>query len=139
MPNIKLPPNAGQLLICDYKGFIVPEMVKKRLVIAISPRPRAGQHLVHVIPLSTTEPQRILDHHISIKLPSFITGLNNWQTDCWAKCDMINTVSYARLELIRLGKDSNGRRIYSSYAIDKETLRSIRKATAKTMGLIISS
>jgi uncharacterized protein YifN (PemK superfamily) len=135
MGSINLPPNAGQFLVCDYKGFIVPEMVKKRLVIVISPRPRHNNAgIAHVIPLSTTVPNHILDHHIQIRLPQQLIGINAWKEDCWAKCDMINTVSYKRLELIRLGRDNTGRRLYSNICIDKETLITLRKAASKAFG-----
>jgi uncharacterized protein YifN (PemK superfamily) len=135
---LQYPPNAGQIVLCDYKGFVVPEMVKLRPVVVISPRSRAGSFLATVIPLSTTPPPHKQYFHLEITLPSTLVETGKFQPRCWAKCDMVNTVSLSRLDLIKTGKQ-NGKRIYSHYCIDKETLFFIRKATAKTFGIHIDS
>lgn len=137
MQPIKLPPNSGQILMCDYRGFIEPEMVKKRPVIVISPRARNGYNLVHVVPLSTTEPRHLHYYHIPIMLPPHLIGIDDLQQQCWAKCDLINSVSFSRLQLIKLGRDISGKRQYSSYCVNREILISIRKAAAKVMGLVV--
>lgn len=135
---IQYPPNAGQILICDYRGFVEPEMVKRRPVIAISPRNRAGYNLVHVVPLSTTEPKEIKFHHIPLTMPPRLIGLKmgemTIQENCWIKCDLINSVSFKRLDLLPLGRDAAGNRIYSPYCVSKETLFKVRSSVAKTIG-----
>lgn len=137
--GLKLPPNSGQILMCDYTGFIVPEMVKKRPVIAISPRSRNGYNLVHVIPLSTSEPKYIQHYHVPIVIPRQLLVNTEFAENCWAKCDLINTVSFARLELIEIEPDKCGNRLYSHYCVSKEILFKIRKSAAKVMGVFLDS
>lgn len=50
---------------------------------------------------------------------------------------MINTVSYARLELIKLGRNVDGKRVYSHSSVNKETLKDLRKAAAKVFGMVV--
>jgi uncharacterized protein YifN (PemK superfamily) len=136
---IQHPPYSGQFLICDYKGFVVPEMVKRRPVIVISPRDRYGYNLVHVIPLSTTDPHQVKAHHIKITMPHQLIGIKISEDctiagECWAKCDLVNTVSFQRLELIPLGRNAAKKRMYSNHCVDKDLLLNIRKTTAYMLG-----
>lgn len=123
---IKIPPHSGQILRCDYSGFIIPEMVKTRPVVVISPKPRKSYGLCTVIPLSTTEPDRIEPHHLRIELPDTLVAGSKLQQVCWAKCDMVNTISYQRLDLYRIGREANGKRIYSYFRVDSDILALIR-------------
>jgi len=94
-------PKPGSVVMCDFSGFVVPEMVKFRPVVVIA-RNKQNSHLVTVVPLSTTKP-RTMDpchHQLSANpLP------DKPHTVCWAKCDMLNTVSVARLDRYRLKKN----------------------------------
>jgi len=38
--SIKFNPEQGLIVICDFKGFVPPEMVKRRPAVVISPRLR---------------------------------------------------------------------------------------------------
>jgi uncharacterized protein YifN (PemK superfamily) len=90
-------PKEGDVLICDFAGFVEPEMVKTRPVIILA-RNRLNSKLVTVIPLSTTKPHTIQAHHHELSvnpLPDKTT------TVCWAKCDMVATVSISRLDRIK--------------------------------------
>lgn len=60
---INFHPNPGLILKCDFFGFEVPEMVKTRPVIVISPRARHGANICTIVPLSTTEPKVIQKWH----------------------------------------------------------------------------
>jgi uncharacterized protein YifN (PemK superfamily) len=83
------------VLICDYStGFIAPEMVKHRPIVVVSGRERHGRKLCTIVPLSTTDPYPVEAWHRNI--PVAIPGWNS-QT-CWAKCDMLATVSFDRLD-----------------------------------------
>lgn len=90
-------PKLGQILVCDYAtGFVPPEMVKTRPVIVISPSERHGRRLCTVVPISTTEPQPVEPWHVplpDLKIPG-------WKTKelQWAKCDMLATVAFDRLD-----------------------------------------
>lgn len=116
-------------------------MVKKRPAIVISPHDRLGYNLVHVVPLSTTTPVPVCTHHIPITMPPQLVGFEIWgitiAENCWAKCDIVNTVAFARLDLIPMGKDVAGKRVYSNHRIDVNTLNNIRKAFARKMGIHI--
>ena len=52
---LKFHPEPGTILICDYStGFRLPEMVKKRPVVTISPRLKRRDGLITVVPLSVS-------------------------------------------------------------------------------------
>jgi uncharacterized protein YifN (PemK superfamily) len=67
--------------------------------------------LCTVIPLSTTRPDPVQSYHAEIKLPFALPPPYDAETQ-WVKGDMVNTVSFDRLNLIRLGKDQFGARRY---------------------------
>jgi len=83
----------GHVLICDFeRGFVRPEMVKTRPVVVISKTKTHGRGLCTVVPLSTTPPSPVEPWHFALQhypLPC--------EDQVWAKCDMIYTVSFARL------------------------------------------
>lgn len=90
-------PSPGEILLCDYgSGFIVPEMVKRRPVVVVSPRLRKRADLVAVVPLSTTPPNPVELHHCSITLAVPLPKPFE-EPQMWAKCDMVATVSFERL------------------------------------------
>ena len=89
-------PHQGEILICDFDDAAPgAEMVKRRPVIVVSRHETHHRRLCTVVPLSTTSPtpQRNWHH----PLPHLqVTG---WQANgpMWAKCDMLVTVSFERL------------------------------------------
>jgi uncharacterized protein YifN (PemK superfamily) len=92
-------PKAGQVLTCDFcTGFMEPEMIKERPVIVVSPTSTHGRRLCTVVPLSTTAPNPVKAWHL--ELPQL--KIPNWPTEDgesnWAKCDMLMTVGFARLD-----------------------------------------
>jgi uncharacterized protein YifN (PemK superfamily) len=69
-------------------------MVKVRPVVVIA-RNRCNNQLVTVVPLSTTKPHAMEDHHHELStnpLP------DKAAVSCWAKCDMVVTVAIHRLD-----------------------------------------
>ena len=107
--SLQYHPKIGSILVCDFsKGFVPPEMVKRRPVIVISPPISARPRLCTIIPLSTKIPETIMPYHVDLgdlKLPNpFDIGPN------WAKCDMIYSVSFDRLELFRKRNVMSGKR-----------------------------
>ena len=92
-------PKVGGVLMCDFAGFVEPEIVKKRPVVVIA-RNRANSKLVTVVPLSTTEPEVMETHHYQLPknpVPAYKTR------KCWAKCDLLATVSIDRLDRLKDG------------------------------------
>lgn len=88
-------PKQSHVLICDFHGFVAPEMVKVRPVVIVSPSSRHGSRLCTVVPLSTTAPNPV--HAWHIKLAQNPNPLENLELEVWAKCDMLYTVSCDRL------------------------------------------
>lgn len=127
-------PNPGDLLICDFTtGFRAPEMVKKRPVVILSPRPRRTTQLCTVIPISTSVPNPVLACHHCLSMESLPEVFRT--KDNWAKCDMLYTVSLDRLDRIKGGKDGNGKRIYLTWRITDKDLAEIRAAVLYSLGL----
>ncbi|WP_366938186.1 type II toxin-antitoxin system PemK/MazF family toxin [uncultured Brevundimonas sp.] len=58
-------PQPGTIVRVDLNdGFRPPEMVKRRPCIVLSPPIRDRKQLCTVVPLSTTPPRQIQDHHL---------------------------------------------------------------------------
>jgi uncharacterized protein YifN (PemK superfamily) len=125
-------PKPGHVLICDFTtGFRPPEMIKKRPVVVIS---ESRQELVTVVPLSTTEPVPIEKWHHELRessLPVCLRGSRHW-----AKCDMVITVAFWRLDRVRVGKHpTTGKRMYITHVVCPEDLAAIRAAVLHGLGL----
>lgn len=112
----------GHILICDFeRGFVPPEMVKCRPVVVISKSSTHHRRLCTVIPLSTTEPWPIEHWHVPLShdpLPHMSKG-----RVVWAKCDMIYTVSFERLD--RPHRKTGGKRDYLSVKVSAYDLAAI--------------
>ena len=123
---LSFQPRPGTVVMCDFAGFVVPEMVKVRPVVVVA-RNRKNRQLVTVVPLSTTAPDKLEDHHHELSanpLPGkeLIT--------CWAKCDMIATVSLARLDRFR-----TARREYVAPSLPDADFEAIKNAIVNALGL----
>ena len=115
---IRYKPRKGQVLICDFqeaksrrnsqatqrpggsttgqkkdlRGFVPPEMVKRRPVVVLSNK---SSRLCTVVPFSTSAPDPVLTWHHSI---SGLDLPDSYDEDTvWAKCDLIYTVCFDRL------------------------------------------
>src|SRR5262245_6379987 len=78
---------------------VAPEMTKNRFVVIMTPgTSRFGTCVV--VPLSTKEPKPVKKHHHCFLVGSypFLGG----DEHSWVKGDMVTTVSYARLDRVRL-------------------------------------
>lgn len=103
-------PDPATVLICDYTtGFMVPEMVKKRRVVIISPKAYNNRGLCTVVPISTTPPEVEQPHHVKFGAGSYF--FLSQDTDCWAKCDLQAAVSIKRLDRIRIHSQFHAPRI----------------------------
>ena len=131
--TLKYPPYAGQILLCEFHGFVKPEMQKTRPVIVLTPRPISQKtRTAIIVPLSTTAPLTIESYHVPIVLPGQLPS--HWAQECWAKCDMLYSVSFSRLGFMKMGKDKLGKRIYYQNIIDHSQLTQIRTATLVAIG-----
>jgi uncharacterized protein YifN (PemK superfamily) len=132
--SLQYHPEPGTIVVCNFHGFVAPEMVKKRPAVVISPRLRNRGNLCTIVPCSTSEPPRISSYHFKLHvdppLPSPYDS--SFQR---IKADMVYTVSFDRLTLPFKGKDSSGKRIYDVRVIDKSDLIKIQECVLHGIGL----
>ena len=133
--GLKSHPNPGTVVTVNYHpGFREPEMVKTRLAVVLSPKIKARVRLVTVVPLSLTHPEKVLPFHRKIDIPFALPpGWGNRER--WIKGDMINAVGFHRVDLLRLGKDGSGKRIYQLKTLPDDMMREVRRCVLHGMGL----
>lgn len=98
--GIQFHPKKGTVLICDFRGNEVPEITKKRPVVVITPRLPHRENLATIIPLSTTPP--LYDVPYVVKLTGYY-GNDPQRPQQYAKCDLVCSVSFRRLDRIKVG------------------------------------
>jgi len=123
---LRFQPRPRAVVMCNFSGFVVPEMVKIRPVVVLA-KNRENHKLVTVIPLSTTEPHKIESHHHELSVNPLP---DNPHVSCWAKCDMVYTVSIDRLDRYRLGANH-----YVVPEISIEDFTEIRCGVVSALGL----
>jgi uncharacterized protein YifN (PemK superfamily) len=132
---IQRHPGKGVVMTCDYgDAFIEPEMKKRRLVIALCPGISVRHRLCTVIPLSTTPPTPVMQYHAEVDL-GIDLGPKWPQKMRWIKGDMVNAVCFDRLDLIRLGKDRWGNRVYQTTPVSDEIIGIAQKCLLSSLGL----
>lgn len=102
-------------------------MVKReRPVVILTGSIKGRANLVTITPLSTVEPNPIQPYHYRIPKQS-MPMLGVYQTnDSWLKGDMIYTVGFHRLNLIRLGKRGpDGKRLYFTSRLGSDQMKQI--------------
>ena len=122
-------PRPNTIVMCDFSGFISPEMVKKRPVIVIK-KNKDNPKLVTIVPFSTTAPHEISELHIEVEGP-----LDGKQA--WVKCDMITTVCLERLDRIKIIEGDT--RKWGTKSLDAQTFDLICTGVAKYLGLAHNS
>ena len=132
---IRFPPVPGDILICDFSsGFRPPEMVKRRPVMVLSPRLRHRDGLCTVVPLSTTAPRRAVPYQCSVTLP-FAPPPPFQAIEVWAKADMLATVAFARLDLMRSARLADGRRAYLRIRLSDPDISRVQECVGIALGL----
>ncbi len=132
---IQFAPAQGTIVTVDFdQGFRAPEMVKRRLAIVISPRIKERGKLNTVVPLSTTVPLKVMPYHCQLDIPFQLPAFWNQQM-CWVKGDMINAVGFHRVDLLCLGKDHQGKRIYQDKVLPAATLQRVQQCVLHSIGL----
>jgi uncharacterized protein YifN (PemK superfamily) len=130
---IKFHPEIGTILICDFDGFIEPEMVKRRPVIVISPRFKNRNGLCTIVPLSTTLPKPVMPYHYKLKLDEPLPAPFDSPFQ-WVKADMVATVCFTRLFFPK-EKDAEGKRENLYRTIEAIDLRNIRACVLHAISL----
>ncbi|GBQ27136.1 hypothetical protein AA12717_2577 [Gluconacetobacter sacchari DSM 12717] len=133
---VEKAPNLGQIVLCDFSaGFKEPEMVKRRPVVVISPPISWRPGLCTVVALSTTPPDPARPYHCRLVLDPLPPS--PWDSpEVWVKADLIMTVGFHRLDLIRCGRNpASGKRQYYTKCLSKEQLATVRKCVLHGLGL----
>ena len=121
-------PRAGQLLMCDFTGFKVPEMVKPRPVVVVSPRLPRRSEVVAIVPISLTEPVPLMPYQFRLS--------KNYHPEepddlpCWAIADLV-----MNLGLYRLSGFKTGRRKWAYPHMTGNDLAGVRLAVRAGLGL----
>ena len=121
--------------MCNFDtGFAPPEIVKVRPVVVVSDPSKMHTELATVVLLSTTTPDVIRPWHHKLDVRSLPERLCEEET--WAKCDLVNTVAFWRLDRVCRGKNRNtGQRTYVTHLVTPEDFTAIRKALLHIFGL----
>jgi uncharacterized protein YifN (PemK superfamily) len=135
--SIKYPPKIGSILLCDYSlgGFREPEMVKRRPAIVVSPKLNHRNGLCAVVPLSTSAPVHTVSYVVELELPTAPPAPFD-SVSVFAKCDMLSTVCFERLDMFRTGRDQYGKRKYLDLRISSEQMDEIHIAIKVALGIV---
>lgn len=124
---IEIYPKPGQILMCDFsKGFKEPEMTKNRPVVVLTPPMNGRNNLTTIVALSTVKPDPVLKFHChlpkaSLPMTGFFQG-----SETWVKGDMVYSVGFHRLDLVRLGtRNPDGSRCYFKQRLSRAKMREI--------------
>jgi uncharacterized protein YifN (PemK superfamily) len=125
---IDFHPHAGSVLVCDFSGFVAPEMTKMRPVIVITPRLPHRSGIATIVPISSTAP--IHEHGYCVKLSKNYHPTEQVIVDTWEKCDMVMNVGLARLTSFKVG-----RRRYITPRLTAADLQAVRNGVLWGLGL----
>lgn len=111
-------------------------MVKKRPVIVLTPAIQGRSQIVTVVALSTSTPEPQQNFHCVLPKAS-LPQLGSFQVkDTWVKGDMIYSVGWHRLDLIRLNKrKSDGKRAYFNQRLGRDSMRDVYSCVLHGMNL----
>jgi uncharacterized protein YifN (PemK superfamily) len=91
-------PKIGEVLLCDFRGYEHPEMIKMRPVVVIAERLIGRSvNLVTIVPLSGQRSVEDFAYQVPIHLARPLSPKFG-MTAVWAKCDMVAVVSRGRLD-----------------------------------------
>jgi mRNA interferase MazF len=126
----------GTILLCDYGrgGFQAPEMIKRRPAIVVSPRLRHRTGLCTVVPISGDPGQHETDYVVRLEFKPPLPDPFSYET-AWAKCDMLATVCFERLDLFRTERDQYGKRKYLHPRLSGADLNRVRIGVLCALGI----
>ena len=127
-------PKYGEVLQCDYKGLIVPEMVKTRPVVVVGPRLKDGGDIVRVVPLSTSPRAKVYAWQVKVTLQKQLPAPFD-SLEAYALCDHVFNASRTRLDRFRPARPRYGSRAkWFSSSVSKSDLSLIRGGIKKGLG-----
>jgi len=113
--------------MCSFKGFQVPEMVKPRPVVVVSPRLPRRSEVVAVVPISLTEPQPLMPYQVRLS-KNYHPGEAD-DLPCWAIADLLMNLGTYRLEAFKIG-----RRKWATPQMSGDDLAAVRDAVLNGLG-----
>lgn len=122
-------PHPGHVLICDFRGFEAPEIIKVRPVLVISSRLPHRSGLVTVVPISLTPPRFDVDY--VVPLSKNYHPSEGDDRPCWAKCDLLANVALHRLDRFKVG-----RRDYVAPKASDHDLDRVRQGVIRALGWV---
>lgn len=126
--GLTFQPRPGQILICHFGlGFQVPEIVKTRPVLVISPRQDQWTRLCVVVPISSQPPNHARPYHY--RLPNGLVPSDKYE-EAWLKGDLVTTVGVHRLDRIKVGF-----RDYRAPFVPDDVLRQARRCVLHATGM----
>jgi uncharacterized protein YifN (PemK superfamily) len=133
---IKFAVGPGTILRCDYDrgGFQAPEMVKARPAVVVSPRLPHRDGLCTVVPISGDAGDHEVEYVVRLEFEPALPEPYSYKV-AWAKCDMLATVAFERLDLFRTGRDQYGKRKYLHPKVSAQDLVRIRMGVLFALGL----
>jgi uncharacterized protein YifN (PemK superfamily) len=132
-------PRNGAILMCEFNANELElasdgNMIKTRTVVVLSPQHHRRGKLLHVVPISLTAPHVIEPWHVEIPLHCIPAPARNKEGIRWAKCDMVVTVGWSRLNRYA-GPRRGGRITYCDAYVDAATTIKLKKAVATVFGI----
>jgi uncharacterized protein YifN (PemK superfamily) len=89
------------VLMCDFHGYVKPEMVKNRHVIVLSSKLINGLGTVVVVPVSKNKPVPVRQFHVHF--PADCYACFTPSQEHWAKCHLVAHVRFDRLDRVIAG------------------------------------
>jgi mRNA interferase MazF len=127
--GLKFHPHAGTMLMCNFKGMLAPEITKRRPVIVVTPRLAFRDGLAMVVPTSTTPPRHLQPFQVRLSR-NYHPGEPD-DLPIWAKCDLICSVSFERLDRFHIDN-----RKYFAPTISEEDLAAVRQGILNGLGFV---
>jgi uncharacterized protein YifN (PemK superfamily) len=132
--TINKHPAPGTIVRVDLsEGFRPPEMVKRRPAVILSPPLPGRERLCAIVPLSTTQPARMLPHHLRLMLEPPLPAPYNSPV-MWAKGDIVLTVAFHRLRLL-FDRWDGGQRVYDVRILAPEVMEEVRACVRAGLSL----
>ena len=136
MPAKYHPPQKSIVLVRFDNAFKSPEMVKPRLCVVLSPPIQARPSVCTVVPLSTSPPHKPMPYHCTLRIPFALP--KRWgDQERWVKGDMVYAAGLHRVDLLSLGRNDAGKRVYQTTPLPDEIFVKIQRCVLHGMGMSI--
>ncbi len=112
----------------------MPEMVKTRPAVVISPRLPHRDGLCTVVPISGTYSGRDLFYEVRLEFNPSLPDPYLYEV-AWAKCDMLATVGFKRLDMLRTKRDQFGRRKYLKPKLPEADFERVKQGILFALGM----